>query len=252
MPTQKSTETHEEVAEEKEVSDQESEEITSAQKKFGIESIPDRYEPWEDEGVFHFAYSIVQGWATVVDIIRCWELWDLVHQTAHLEGALLEVGCWNGGSGGIIGLAAKKAGIRDTTFLCDTFSGTVKGNNVDAGYVDDGAFSSASKKLVERVLFGLQVSNYKILEGIFPEETGYLLGDSRIRFCHIDVDTYQSAADTYEWVWPRLVVGGILVYDDYGYLVTPGISKHVNEIRHGEDRISMYNLNEHAVLIKTK
>ena len=31
--------------------------------------------------------------------------------------------------------------------------------------------------------------------------------------CHIDVDVYQSARDTVEWVEPRLTSGGAIVFD---------------------------------------
>jgi O-methyltransferase len=55
----------------------------------------------------------------------------------------------------------------------------------------------------------------QLLVGVFPEETGCLVEDRKFRFCHLDVDVYQSAADVVEWIWPRLVTGGLIVFDDY-------------------------------------
>ena len=62
----------------------------------------------------------------------------------------------------------------------------------------------------------------RILEGIFPEETAHLIETGEFGLCHIDVDVYQSARDAAEWVWPRLQVGGVIVFDDYGFAKSGG------------------------------
>lgn len=207
------------------------------------------YEPWEEDVGFHAIFAGIRDF-TVVEIGRCWELYDLVFQTSHLEGAILEVGCWKGGSGAVIAQASRLCDSTIPVYLCDTFVGTVKGEKVDGEYVKDGYFNDASVAVVQKLIFKYNLQNIKILEGVFPEDTAKYITEEEIKFCHIDVDTYQSAKDIYEWVWPRLVVGGILVYDDYGNLSTPGIRIHVNEISKGEDRLFVYNANEHAILIK--
>jgi O-methyltransferase len=61
---------------------------------------------------------------------------------------------------------------------------------------------------------------------------------------------YQSASDILDWVWGRLVRGGIVVYDDYGFQSCDGIRKHVNESKTRRDGIVLHNLNGHAVMIK--
>ncbi len=86
---------------------------------------------------------------------------------------------------------------------------------------------------------------------MFPEETSMLVTDGKFRFCHIDVDVYQSAKDVVEWLWPKLVLGGIIVFDDYGFQTCSGITRFVNEERSKRDRSIIHNLNGHAILIKT-
>ena len=49
-----------------------------------------------------------------------------------------------------------------------------------------------------------------------------------------------------------MVVGGIIVYNDYGFLGCDGITKFVEEQMSCADRLVMHNLNGHAVVIKTK
>jgi hypothetical protein len=40
---------------------------------------------------------------------------------------------------------------------------------------------------------------------------------SRLAYGYVDVDLYKSVLDCIEFVYPRLVAGGILVFDDYGF-----------------------------------
>jgi O-methyltransferase len=53
-----------------------------------------------------------------------------------------------------------------------------------------------------------------------------------------------------EWLWPKLVPGGIVVFDDYGFQFCDGVTQLVNEERIKKDRIVIHNLNGHAILIK--
>jgi Macrocin-O-methyltransferase (TylF) len=72
-------------------------------------------------------------------------------------------------------------------------------------------------------------------------------------FClvHIDVDVYQSAKDVLAFVWPRLTVCGVVVFDDYGVATCNGITRVVDENK-STDRIVTYNLSGHAVMVKTR
>jgi O-methyltransferase len=116
---------------------------------------------------------------------------------------------------------------------------------------NDGEHADVSLEGVKN-LIGKQLglSNVEILQGMFPEDAGHLVAQNRIRLCHIDVDVYQSASDILNWVWGRLVPGGIVVYGNYGFQSCDGIRKHVNEISSGKDRICLHNLNGHAVVVK--
>lgn len=46
----------------------------------------------------------------------------------------------------------------------------------------------------------------------------------RYRFAHVDVDLYQPTRDSFEYFWPRLVPGGVIVCDDYNW---PGAKRAV-------------------------
>lgn len=206
------------------------------------------YAPWLSDCSFNDTYQIIKNCA-LVDKYKCYELWQLIKETAKLDGALIEVGVWKGSSGALIAKQAKLNEIKDKVYLCDTFTGVVKAGEKDSSY-KGGEHADTSRKTVEELLNKLQLDNTKILVGIFPEETSKLVNDKTFRFCHIDVDVYQSAKDIVEWLWPRLVIGGMIVFDDYGFQTCDGVTRFVNEERSKKDRLIIHNLNGHAIMIK--
>jgi O-methyltransferase len=208
------------------------------------------YSPWNSAPDFLSTFKQIQP-NTLVDIYRCWELWTLVEQTAKRHGGILEVGVWRGGTGALMAKSALLAGSTDPVYLCDTFEGVVKAGSKDVHY-KGGEHADTSQHIVEDLLQTLSVTNVRILKGVFPNDTGHLIEPSEeFRLCHIDVDVYQSAKDVVDWIWDRMVPGGVVVFDDYGFEVCEGITKYVNDQSLKSDRLVLYNLNGHAIVVKT-
>lgn len=208
------------------------------------------YSPWNTDKPFQAMLASVEG-ATLVDKYRCFELWKLIEQCAKLTtGSIIEIGVWRGGTGALIARQARNCGIEDKVFLCDTFTGVVKAGARDSDY-KGGEHSDTSRIAVEDLIFArMNLDNVEILEGIFPDQTGHLIEGMRFRFCHIDVDVYQSAKDVVDWIWDRMVPGGIVVYDDYGFYGCDGITRYVEEQMTCSDRLVIHNLNGHAIIVK--
>lgn len=221
-----------------------------ASRRHGLVLPTATYAPWNHDPEFLAIYQVAREY-TLVDELRCFELWQLVAQTAHLGGALVEVGVWRGGTGAIIARQAARLPGAPPVYLCDTFRGVVKAGRQDASY-RGGEHSDTSFARVEALLHQrLGLRQVRLLEGIFPDQTAARIPEPQVRFCHIDVDVYQSAADILAWAWPRMPVGGIVVYDDYGFFRCDGITRHVDEQRGRPDRVVIHNLNGHAVVVKT-
>lgn len=209
------------------------------------------YAPWRGDAPFLADFNTVRG-HTLVNIYRCWELWTLVGETAGIDGGFLEVGVWRGGTGALIARRASLIGSTEPVYLCDTFAGVVKASVKDNLYTG-GEHSDTSAETVSQLLASMGLRNAQLLKGIFPEETGLAIpSDQRFRFCHIDVDVYESARDVLDWVWPRLSVGGVVVFDDFGFAACRGIRDLVEEHRGASDRFVIHNLNGHGLLIKTR
>ena len=206
------------------------------------------YAPWLADEAFLTTYHAIRPY-TLVDWRRCWELWDLArNRLGHIAGDIIEVGTWRGGTGALLAKAASQARRPPNVFLCDTFAGIVKAGPMDNCHKDGGLV--ASRASVEAAL-RISGATATILEGVFPEATGHLVAGRTFRMCHVDVDVYQSAEDVYDWVWPRLAVGGVLVYDDYGFSTCQGVTHHLNRKSRRGDGVLLYNLNGHGVFVKT-
>ena len=207
------------------------------------------YLPWRADSRFREIFSIVQH-NTLVDEYRCYELWTLCSQIGELEpGDLLEVGVWRGGTGCLLAGRCRDLGIAGSVFLCDTFTGVVKAGTQDSIYVG-GEHADTSKDVVIGLARRLDLPNVEILQGMFPDETASSIAARRFRLCHIDVDVYELAAQTFEWVWPRLVRGGIVIFDDYGFYSCAGVTRFVDAMRGQPDRLVLYNVNGHGIVIK--
>jgi len=207
------------------------------------------YAPWHQDQEFINTFNAIAA-NTVVDYYRCYELWQLARQTAHLDGDILEVGVYKGGTGCLLARVASQGERMRHVFLCDTYAGIVKAGPQDA-YFKGGELADTSVALVKGLVDKLGLSNVSILQGIFPDETAAAVADKTFSFCHIDVDVYLSAQQVLDFVWPRLSVGGIVVFDDYGFSTCDGVTKLVNERIGKMKAVTLYNLNGHAIMIKT-
>lgn len=209
-----------------------------------------KYAPWRKDREFLKLYEEIKD-DTLVDIYRCYELWSLVVQSKKcFEGDLLEVGVYKGGTGALIAMASQRLQIKGTTYLVDTFEGVVKCSEYDNLYVG-GEHADTSEDIVAALLKKLDLSNTYIIKGIFPDDMKEIYKNNKYRFVHIDVDVYQSGKDIFEYIWPSVVKGGIVVFDDYGYTGTKGITTLCDELKNRiDDGTFIYNLNAHGIFVK--
>ena len=116
----------------------------------------------------------------------------------------------------------QQLGMKARLLLCDTFQGVAKAGENDPWY-KGGEHSDTSPEHVRGLAEQLGV-DVELLIGMFPDETSDQIDDVTLRLVHIDVDVYDSARDTLEWAWPRLSVGGVVIWDDYGSFQCEGVA----------------------------
>jgi O-methyltransferase len=103
---------------------------------------------------------------------------------------------------------------------------------------------------VRDLLKSAGVENARTLRGIFPDQTAGAV-DGPIALLHVDVDVYQSAMDVVNWALPRIPMGGVVVFDDYGFFGCEGVARAVHELRERMPGFFFFhNLNGHAVFVR--
>ena len=143
-----------------------------------------------------------------------------------LDGDVIEIGVHQGRSLQAIGRMVAGLGIQKKIYGVDTFSGMpdIVIDGLDNGHDDHGRptpgsgghfpgdFSDTSIDRVERMISGL---NIILIKGIFPQCADQIPAE-KFRFAHVDVDIYRSYKDTYQFLWPKMVSGGVIICgDDY-------------------------------------
>lgn len=180
-----------------------------------------RITPWEDELQFLSLFTEVDS-QTLVDKLCCYLLVQFARHTCVLPGHVAEVGVYRGGSARL--LAGVFKGSTKELHLFDTFAGLPKPDPKRDLYLEGELAASYE----EATTFLEDYENIVFHPGLFPE-TAIGLEAHRFCFVHVDVDLYQSVYDCCEFFYPRLVQGGVMIFDDYGSLKCPGAKLAVDE-----------------------
>jgi len=128
-------------------------------------------------------------------------------------GAFLEVGAYQGGSAKLI---CEMKGSDKPFYVCDTFEGLPESTEKDKGVHRKSQYS-CSLESVSAYLSAYE--NVYFVKGFFPDSAeGVIPEDIRFAFVHLDVDLYESTLKSLEYVYPRLISGGIILSHDYSLL----------------------------------
>jgi O-methyltransferase len=108
----------------------------------------------------------------------------------------------------------------------DSFEGLPDPVPADGGYWRKGDGVAAE----ERARENLAAFDVKLYRGWIPERFGEVAAE-RFCFVNIDVDLYEPTRDSLAFFYPRMVPGGLIVFDDYGSAAqSPGARKAVDEL----------------------
>lgn len=174
---------------------------------------------------------------------RFYALVRLFRETLQLPGLVAECGCFRGLSSYLLCSSLKAADGRfkgQGYRIFDSFAGLSAPQPEDHVEGEDPA-AKRLRKMTRQGSFAATLETVKThlrefpdieyfpgwIPQAFPDETA-----TRYRFVHVDVDIYQPTRDCFEYFYPRLVPGGMIVSDDYGW---PGAQKAIEEFcsRHG-------------------
>lgn len=199
-----------------------------------------------DEDAFFKIRQQIEG-RTLIDPARCHMIWQLAKMTKDLSGVAVEIGVYKGGSSKLISLAIEDKWL----YSFDTFEGLpdanpehdihVKGDFQDCHYKDVTSYLTDSYR-------NIVVTKTRYPDGL----SDMVLGESKVFFCHIDVDLYQETINCLEDLWPRMVIGAAVVIDDYGTLNCPGVTTAVDEFFSNKIEKPLYYNLGHCFAIKVR
>lgn len=175
---------------------------------------------WREDTEFETAYSRMAP-RLLMDRKRAYMLFKLAGQVSSLGGSWAELGVYRGGSAGILSAASR--GEKDI-YLFDTFAGLPGPDAAHDPYWIAGELRADVTEIIALKLPGVQ-----LVPGQFPGSVGGLRSDVRFSLVHVDVDLAESTRAACEWFYPRMVPGGVLVFDDYGNVLCPGVRESVDE-----------------------
>ena len=190
---------------------------------------------YDDEANIKQAVSVIRR-HTMVSFERLATLWSQVQYVDQhkIPGDLVECGVWRGGSAAMMALAHLQAGSNASRqlHLFDSWQGlpepigALDGAHAVgwSGGADGGALKPVGRCVAAleevRELFAKEIAyppeliHYHV--GWFQETLpGAQVGD--IAILRLDGDWYESTRICLEHLYPRVVPGGIVILDDYGY-----------------------------------
>jgi O-methyltransferase len=176
------------------------------------------YCPFIDDAEFEALYWEMQrSWYPGADIRwRMWLLTTLAQSCQHLDGNFAEFGTWRGGSAYMV-LGRTKVPAAHRFFLFDTFTGIPSDRLTERERKDGfgGRLNDTSLEHVDNLLAPWR-TRYVLCPGdIFETLNSADVG--RLSFAHVDLNASAATRFSLDYAYKRMVCGGIIVFDDYGY-----------------------------------
>jgi hypothetical protein len=179
------------------------------------------------------AHRVIDSQTTLLNYDRLYTLFvlltDLFRSDRPCPGAVAEVGVYKGGSLHFMANLLSVLGRNDVALHgFDTFAGHAAQDILQPLEPNHtpGLFSDT---LFEKVSTMLEVwPTLTLHQGRF-QETCPSVAQTDFAFVHLDADLYSVTRDALAFFAPRVVPGGVIILDDYGFTTTPGVLKAAEE-----------------------
>ncbi len=198
--------------------------------------------PWKEDKIFSKFYSQINN-HTLLDTKRLYTLWQMSNLLKNYKGDILDIGCLKGGSGMTMSRSNKKG----NTYLIDTFSGLIENEN----YHKKEHFVFNKIENVKKKVSSLNLKKTYVLKGVFPKDFKKKFKNKKFKLCHIDVNTYNSTSQSFNFIEKKIIKNGIIIFDDYGIYSVIGVKKFVDKlIRRNKNFLFVNNYMGQCILIK--
>lgn len=171
-------------------------------------------------------------------LIKAIAHYELYKKIIDIPGHVIECGVFKGNS--LIRLATYRQYL-ETEYSRKIYGFDMFGKFPETSFKDDLVFrekfiqvageDSLSKTQLQEMLKlkGLN-NNIELVEGDILKTIPEFIHQNpqlKISLLHIDVDIFEPTACILEYLWPKVVKGGIVIFDDYG--IFPGATKAIDD-----------------------
>jgi len=171
------------------------------------------------------------------------------------EGDFIECGVFTGKSSDIFATVLDKLDNHNKTlFLIDSFEGLPTPDEKDIDVrTNTNFFTKGGVKGWDFNKIKIELSKHTcsihLIKGWIPKP---FIEIENKNFClaHIDVDLYESTYDSLKFLYPRMVKGGIILFDDYGFPMCTGARLATDEYMQNKPEPIIPLPSGQAILIK--
>ena len=153
---------------------------------------------------------------------------------AHREGSFIEIGTYKGCSAKLI---CEVKGDKKF-YVCDTFEGLPESDPEDKSVHRVKQYACSLESVSDYLN---DYPNVTFVKGFFPlSAQGVIPEDEKFAFAHIDVDLYEGTLQGIEYLYPRMISGGVIISHDFSILA--GVRQAVYEFMEKHPEASMIEL----------
>jgi O-methyltransferase len=198
---------------------------------------------WSHDAAFLEQYRRLVPSGSLRSAERKFLLCQLLPLVAGLPGDTAEAGVYVGASSWFVCEYFRASGKSHYAF--DSFAGLSAPGAADGAYWQHGDLASVEEIARAR----LEPFDAVICKGWIPDSFQDVQV-SQLCFAHIDVDLYEPTLESIKFFYPRVVSGGIILCDDYGFATCPGARRAIDEYMADRPEPVVHVPTGQAVIIK--
>lgn len=158
---------------------------------------------------------------------RHWTVEQFARHAVSLGGTFAECGVYQGATANLIARSLRLHGASGLQLhLFDSFSGLSDPTSIDGSYWRGGDMAVSIE--VVRANLAEWSDSIVLHPGWIPSRFSDVSAE-RFAFVHIDVDLFEPTRDSLIFFYERMLPGGIILCDDYGFASCPGARRAMDD-----------------------
>lgn len=205
-----------------------------------------RTDLWKEDLFFMIIYKEIQG-ISALSASRLHVLYQFFLNTYDLNGDFAEAGVYKGGTAKFFALLSQQKAPTKLIHLFDTFEGMPVSSKENGDTYEKGDL--ANYKFEDTKKYLEPYNNLVFHKGLF-QDTFLKVPTLRFSFVHVDADIYASIWESCSYFYPRMIQGGIIIFDDYGFVSCQSSKIAIDKFFSDKKETPVYLFTGQCIVIK--